>query len=614
MFNLVEKRRWYFLGSGLVIGLGLMVMVYSTISTGSPFRLSIDFVGGSIYEFQFIEDGATEASIRDVFAANGEDNVQIQRLGSTDAEWRVKGTFEATEVDRAFEAQYPNVRVSLDAVDEIVFTLALEDDTEDLTTEAIRERFSDQDLENAFIRPLDGQEQPTWSIVVDQQDADAAEAALALLTDTYNATSALLAGEVYTLTVSDGAFPEANVTTVLESFDVEFIQRRPYRWSVRGSFQAEESIWWVAGEVEQETLEAVFSDGVDSDVSVEVTALDQVMLTVRVDTVPGDVLERIEVLRSGFREAGLSEVYLRADDDTADRVQVIVSSGDQARAEEVLQTVFASPLDGEPVAGTVYEVALSDESIDAQAVNILLADADLDVVIAQKPYRGEAFGGSSETLSQRILNDLNDLAEIDRGSLSIRSVSETVGNEVTQAAFLAVGLAAVVITGFIVLAFRQIPKATRYGFSAIAAMVHDVMIVMGVMSLMGLLANWEVDALFLTAVLTVVGFSVQDSIVVFDRIRENIPKHIGEPYETIVNRSIWETIHRSLATQLNAFFIMAAILLFGGETIRQFIAILFIGLLSGTYSSIFTAVPLLVAWEKGEIPFLQGDEAISAAE
>jgi preprotein translocase SecF subunit len=126
---------------------------------------------------------------------------------------------------------------------------------------------------------------------------------------------------------------------------------------------------------------------------------------------------------------------------------------------------------------------------------------------------------------------------------------------------------------------------------------------MGVMSILGLLFGWEVDALFLTAMLTVVAFSVQDSIVIFDRIRENLPKRRSEPYETVVNRSILETIHRSLATQLNAVFIMVAILLFGGATIRQFIAILLIGLLSGTYSSIFTAVPLLVAWEKGELPF-----------
>src|SRR5690606_9331779 len=155
--------------------------------------------------------------------------------------------------------------------------------------------------------------------------------------------------------------------------------------------------------------------------------------------------------------------------------------------------------------------------------------------------------------------------------------------------------------------------AFRYGICAVAAMLHDVLFVLGVASITSLLFSWEVDALYLTAVLTILAFSVQDSIVLFDRIRENIPQYLGEPYETIVNRSIWETIHRSLATQLNAFFIMAAILLFGGDTIKQFIFILFVGLLSGTYSSIFTAVPLLVAWEKGEIPFLNRGGMLPAA-
>ena len=102
--------------------------------------------------------------------------------------------------------------------------------------------------------------------------------------------------------------------------------------------------------------------------------------------------------------------------------------------------------------------------------------------------------------------------------------------------------------------------------------------------------------------------------MLFDRIRENIPKHLGEPYETIVNRSILETIHRSLATQLNAFFIMAAILLFGGESIKQFISMLFIGLVTGTYSSIFIAVPLLVSWEKGELPFVNRTRRLKTAE
>jgi preprotein translocase SecF subunit len=116
---------------------------------------------------------------------------------------------------------------------------------------------------------------------------------------------------------------------------------------------------------------------------------------------------------------------------------------------------------------------------------------------------------------------------------------------------------------------------------------------------MGILAGWEVDSLFLTATLTVIGFSVQDVIVVFDRIRENIPKHRREPFETVVNRSILETIHRSLATQLNAMFVMVAIILFGGVTIKPFIATLLVGMVSETYSAIFIAVPLLVVWEKG---------------
>lgn len=202
---------------------------------------------------------------------------------------------------------------------------------------------------------------------------------------------------------------------------------------------------------------------------------------------------------------------------------------------------------------------------------------------------------------------LNALAPIDEASLSLDSVSPSVGSEVTRAAVLAILVSTVVITAFIIINFRQVPNAFRYGICAIVAMLHDLLVVLGLMALMSLLFGWEADALFLTAVLTILGFSVQDSIVVFDRIRENIPRHLGEPYETIVNRSIWETMHRSLATQLNAFFVMIAILIFGGETVKQFVLILLVGLLSGTYSSLFTAVPLLVAWEQGEIPFLRGN-------
>ncbi len=185
--------------------------------------------------------------------------------------------------------------------------------------------------------------------------------------------------------------------------------------------------------------------------------------------------------------------------------------------------------------------------------------------------------------------------------LRFDQVGPTVGREVTRSATIAIAAAALVIMAFIIFAWRNVPNAFRYGVCATAATLHDVLVTMGVFAILGLLLGWEADALFLTAMLTVTGYSVQDSIVVFDRIRENIPKRRGESYETVVNRSLLETIHRSLATQLNAIFILIAILFFGGATIRQFIATLLIGLISGTYSSIFTAVPLLVMWEKGEV-------------
>lgn len=262
--------------------------------------------------------------------------------------------------------------------------------------------------------------------------------------------------------------------------------------------------------------------------------------------------------------------------------------------------------------GSIYELRFEAAGATEDKLRAVFAAVGDDSIIVQRigaesDYRWSVRAGFHDAgATNDILARLGELAPLDRGSFRVETVSATIGQEVTRSALAAVAVAALVITGFIVIAFRQVPNAVRYGVCAIAAMIHDILAVMGAMSLLGLLFGWEIDALFLTAVLTVVGFSVQDSIVVFDRIRENIPKHLGEPYETIVNRSIWETIHRSLATQLNAFFIMAAILLFGGETVKQFIAILFIGLLSGTYSSIFTAAPLLVAWQKGEIPFVSG--------
>jgi preprotein translocase SecF subunit len=217
--------------------------------------------------------------------------------------------------------------------------------------------------------------------------------------------------------------------------------------------------------------------------------------------------------------------------------------------------------------------------------------ADETVLVRAKPMDPE-----EKALLMDSLRDTHGAVE----ELRFESVGPAVGAEVTRTAAIAVAVAALFILLFIIFAFRKVPHAFRYGACAIAAMIHDILVTVGLFSIASLVLGWEADALFLTAILTVIGFSVQDTIVVFDRIRENIPKRRGEAYETIVNRSLLETVHRSLATQLNAIFVLIALLLFGGATMKQFVAVLLVGLLSGTYSSIFNAVPLLVVWETGK--------------
>lgn len=204
----------------------------------------------------------------------------------------------------------------------------------------------------------------------------------------------------------------------------------------------------------------------------------------------------------------------------------------------------------------------------------------------------------SPEVAQSIIDGLNEMSPLRPEASQFTSVSAAIGNEVTRSAIIAVIFSAVVILFYIVIVFRQVPNTFRYGTTAVIALIHDLFIVLGFASLTGLVLGWEVDALFLTAVLTIAGFSLQDTIVLFDRMRENIARRPFEKIDLIANRSIVETIHRSLVTQLNAMFVMVAILLFGGVSIRPFIATLFIGLLLGTYSSIFIAVPLLVTWEE----------------
>lgn len=243
----------------------------------------------------------------------------------------------------------------------------------------------------------------------------------------------------------------------------------------------------------------------------------------------------------------------------------------------------------------IVDVAKVRETLDAQGYSdaYVQSAADGKSVVIRTKYLDNL---AKDEVTAALKEQSGSFTE-----LRFEAVGPTIGREVTRSAVLAIAAAAIVILFFIVFAFRKIPHSFRYGLCAIIAMVHDVLVLLGIFSILGIFFGWQADSLILTAILTVTGFSVQDTIVVFDRIRENVPKRRGESFEMIANRSLLETLHRSLVTQLNAMFVLIAILLFGGDTIKQFVFVLLYGFLSGTYSSIFVAVPLLVAWENGEL-------------
>ncbi len=181
------------------------------------------------------------------------------------------------------------------------------------------------------------------------------------------------------------------------------------------------------------------------------------------------------------------------------------------------------------------------------------------------------------------------------------TVSSSVAADTSLKAFLAVLASSVFILLYIWFSFRKVAKPWRYGTCAIIALLHDVLVVLGVFSILGWLFNIQIDTLFITALLTVVGFSVHDTIVVFDRIRENMQRRSSETFEQVVNASLVQTMARSLNTSLTVLFTLSALTLFGGVTIRTFTLTLLVGIFSGTYSSIFNASMLLVIWEKGEL-------------
>ena len=179
---------------------------------------------------------------------------------------------------------------------------------------------------------------------------------------------------------------------------------------------------------------------------------------------------------------------------------------------------------------------------------------------------------------------------------SLTTVGPVISSELTQQAILLVLIGSLGILAWMTFRFRDF----RFGATALVALIHDVIVVVGIFAILGTFFKTEVDGLFVTAMLTIIGFSVHDTIVVYDRIRENRARHAGENFSSIVNHSILQTLARSINTSLTVVFTLTALLLFAGSSIQTFILALLIGITSGTYSSIFNAAPLLTVWEEWE--------------
>jgi preprotein translocase subunit SecF len=241
---------------------------------------------------------------------------------------------------------------------------------------------------------------------------------------------------------------------------------------------------------------------------------------------------------------------------------------------------------------------------------------DGSYVVRTLPFEGalpESSDAVGQTERQVIVDGLTKrFGQVEVLSLDV--VSPIIAEEIVRYAILAVAVACLGILAYLWWAFRRVPNSVRYGACAIAALLHDALLVLGAFSILGRFTAIELDAMFITAILTVIGFSVHDTIVVFDRVRENIVRHAGEPFADVVNHSLTQTLGRSINTSITVLLTLIALRLFGGTTIHSFVLALLIGITSGTYSSIFNASLLLYSWQSGELTglFRRREEAAPA--
>ena len=262
--------------------------------------------------------------------------------------------------------------------------------------------------------------------------------------------------------------------------------------------------------------------------------------------------------------------------------------------------------------GSLLEVKFLQARPTVSEVQEKLTDLELGSLIVQPVGEDNMilrFQDTSEEKHQEILNRLNELVPNSNPSqegnseveeLRFDSVGPSIGQELKRKSIAAIIIVLIAIVLYIAWAFRKVSKpiaSWKYGLTAVITLFHDVMIVVGVFAVLGKFAGMEINTAFVAAILTVLGYSVNDTIVVFDRIRENLPRS-DEDFEGTVNISVNQTLRRSINTSITTLLVLLAVFFFGGSSIRDFVLALSIGVFIGTYSSIFLASPLLVVWEK----------------
>ena len=252
--------------------------------------------------------------------------------------------------------------------------------------------------------------------------------------------------------------------------------------------------------------------------------------------------------------------------------------------------------------GSLLEVKFLDSRPQSSDIQTVLSGSNLSSLIIQPVGDKDMilrFQETAEETHQAVLAKINETAG-GVEELRFESVGPSIGQELKRKAVYAIFFVLIAILLYITYVFRKVSKPVaswKYGSAALLAMFHDAIITMGFFAVLGRFYEVEVNTTFVAAVLTVIGYSVHDTIVVFDRIRENLPRS-NEDFEGTVNISLNQTLVRSLNTSLTTIFVLLAIIIFGGESIRTFALAMAIGIFFGTYSSIFVAPPLLVIWEK----------------